>query len=410
LAAVASTFVVVPMAAADTIRANKFGDHPPNGCTSRDCTLREAVIKANQRGGRDTIVLQGGKTYRRSGAGTSEDAARDGDLDITGPLAIRSSGRRRATVDGNRNEQVFTPSAPTSFKRLRIIRGLNDFGPGSGGIDASARISVSNSLIARNTGVNGGGIRSADPVVVRRSKVTANVGLSHGGGLSLQGQSRIVESTIIYNRSNQGGGGLENFGGSLTVRGSTIKGNRTHGGAGGGGIDNVGTLRLTNTTISRNWTTQDGGGVLHQSGEASMNAVTVVRNDAAVDPSAVGGGGGLRIQAGSVTVRNSLIALNDTVATPGPDCFGAFTSAGHNLVGNTSGCLGFGGDGDLTDRVPSEIRVGRMANNGGPTQTAALRRGSAALNGAGSDAPARDQRGKRRRNPDIGAFERTRGD
>ena len=53
-------------------------------------------------------------------------------------------------------------------------------------------------------------------------------------------------------------------------------------------------------------------------------------------------------------------------------------------------------------------KLGQLADNGGPTDTVALKAGSPAIGRANSDnAPNRDQRGiKRDAAPDIGAFER----
>ena len=87
-------------------------------------------------------------------------------------------------------------------------------------------------------------------------------------------------------------------------------------------------------------------------------------------------------------------------------CRGTFTSKGHNLVTVISaGCVGFTGPGDFSVADP---KIGQLANNGGPTKTIALRKGSPAIGKAGkATAEKFDQRGvKRDDHPDIGAFER----
>ena len=58
--------------------------------------------------------------------------------------------------------------------------------------------------------------------------------------------------------------------------------------------------------------------------------------------------------------------------------------------------------------LTSHPRLGPLADNGGPTKTIALQRGSPAISKANKDtAEKRDQRGdKRDAHPDIGAFER----
>ena len=91
----------------------------------------------------------------------------------------------------------------------------------------------------------------------------------------------------------------------------------------------------------------------------------------------------------------------------GPDCFNAsagFDSLGHNLIGDATGCTGFDAPGDL---FGGALKLGKLAGNGGPTKTIALKQGSRAINGADSKAPPKDQRGvKRGKKPDIGAYER----
>ena len=88
------------------------------------------------------------------------------------------------------------------------------------------------------------------------------------------------------------------------------------------------------------------------------------------------------------------------------DCAGegAIDSAGHNLFSNLSLCE-LHGPGDMVRRNP---KLGKLARNGGPTKTVALKKGSPAIGEAKrSTAPGKDQRGRKRdRRPDIGAFER----
>ncbi len=144
-----------------------------------------------------------------------------------------------------------------------------------------------------------------------------------------------------------------------------------------------------------------------------MNAVTVSRNvaDSNSDASGTGGGVYLDSTSGSAAhVGNSLLALNrvNFNLAAGLDCATAgpsFDSLGHNLLtANGGSCPGFSAPGDI---VRAQPRIGKLADNGGPTETVALRRGSPAISHAGASAPGRDQRGhKRDPHPDAGAFER----
>lgn len=77
-------------------------------------------------------------------------------------------------------------------------------------------------------------------------------------------------------------------------------------------------------------------------------------------------------------------------------------------MGSPTSCAGFNRPTDIVGVAP---RIARLRSNGGPTQTIALRKGSAAINKAKrSTAPKKDQGGRMRgRMKDIGAFEHNTG-
>ncbi len=59
----------------------------PGACTANDCSLREAVRRANASAGPDRVVLKA-KTYVLTQPGQDEDEALTGDLDIlAGPAS-----------------------------------------------------------------------------------------------------------------------------------------------------------------------------------------------------------------------------------------------------------------------------------------------------------------------------------
>jgi hypothetical protein len=142
---------------------------------------------------------------------------------------------------------------------------------------------------------------------------------------------------------------------------------------------------------------------------------TVARNHAMKGPAGCGlcapghsVSGGLDPDA-QVTLANSILAGN--TAQAGPNCSGAVSSDGHNLLGSDSLCSGFTGTGDLTKQDPL---LGPLGDNGGPTFTMALGTGSPAIDGGDDvvcEAPpvkGIDQRGIVRpqgTHCDIGAFE-----
>jgi CSLREA domain-containing protein len=82
-----------------TFTVTRTDDNPlPSACDS-DCSLREAVLAVDAGSGGDTIALPAGH-YRLSIAGTGEDAAAKGDLDLTKNVTITGAGARSTTIDG----------------------------------------------------------------------------------------------------------------------------------------------------------------------------------------------------------------------------------------------------------------------------------------------------------------------
>ena len=110
-----------------------------------------------------------------------------------------------------------------------------------------------------------------------------------------------------------------------------------------------------------------------------------------------------------MTLKNSIVANN--TAPTGPDCKNSPTSAGHNLIGDDSGCSFTPAAGDLVGTAASPIdpRLRALEDNGGPTLTHALEFDSPAVNGGDIAAcPATDQRNAPRPAVgacDMGAFE-----
>ena len=439
IAAIASLALAAP-AAAKKFEVTARTDPAPDGCTTQECSLREAVLAANARSGPDRVVLPKRKTYNLSidnSIPPGEDEAAEGDLDITDTLRVTHPGKGRAKVDANGIDRVFElfEGGSTIWKRIVVTGGVappNPASDGGGGIRATdSDVTLRRSSVLRNlTEADfGGGIelvgdaglaarrsaisynRSAEdsgaveagagPISIARSKLVGNVASASGGALYLDTEEpvRIIRSTIADNQAQNGpGGGIDLNNGTLSVQGSTIAGNSTT--SNGGGIVSFGELTVVNSTVAGNRADVNGGGIFSQ-GDASLNAVTTVRNSAGED------GGGLLYAAGGpgFAVANSLVALN-SAGDFGDDCTGEpFYSRGHNLLGTDADCNGFDAEGDFANPNP---KIGQLKNNGGLTQTVKLKKGSPAINNADKQsAPNKDQRGEKRgRKPDIGAYER----
>jgi hypothetical protein len=226
----------------------------------------------------------------------------------------------------------------------------------------------------------------------------------NGGGVTpVDGDARIAISTIAGNETAENGGGFYFVGpGEGSISRSTISGNLASSSGAGVAVSGA-ALRIVNSTVASNRTPSYGGGVYTLGGgSVQLASTTVVRNVADSDLSGPDSGGGIY---GTFSVVNSIVALNLEGTTP-EDCYAsAVSSGGHNVLSTLGGgCTGFDGPGDIVKANP---KLGPLSDNGGPTETVALKKGSAAIGRAAASAPNRDQRGhKRDSQPDSGAYER----
>lgn len=119
------------------------------------------------------------------------------------------------------------------------------------------------------------------------------------GGIYNLGTLTISNSTVSDNSSNVIAGGIYNSG-ILTLNNSTLSGNSST--SGGGGIYNDGTLTLNNTTFSGN-TANDHGGGIYNDGTLTLNNSTLSDNSARFD------GGGI-YNNGTLTLNNTTFSSN----------------------------------------------------------------------------------------------------
>jgi hypothetical protein len=180
-------------------------------------------------------------------------------------------------------------------------------------------------------------------VTITDSTLSNNVGGIDGGAIANSGPLTIINSTLAHNGagadtfgSGGSGGGISNAG-ILTITNSTLAANVASGDFGaGGGISNAGPLTITNSTLTAN-AARSGGGISN-AGALTITNSTLTANVASGDFGAGGGGlssGGL---GSSVTLQNTILALNTSTDRPELDCVGPITSLGNNLIGNSTGC------------------------------------------------------------------------
>jgi hypothetical protein len=251
-------------------------------------------------------------------------------------------------------------------------------GSRGGGISNSGTLTINDSTISNNAGsgyAGGGGIYNEGDFEERGTATLTNTIVSgnasnEGGGISNRGDMTLLDCTVSGNEATYTGAGISN-GGTMTVNGSTISANVGEGppepepepfSASGGGFHNAGTLTLINSTLSGNVVDGSGAAILNtQYATLTITSCTLSGNSSAWDDGIVGG---------TLQVRNTIVdgdcgnvsidSLGGNIESPGDTC-------GFSQVEDQAG-------------VPSiQLKLGALANNGGPTDTHALEPGSVAI-------------------------------
>jgi CSLREA domain-containing protein len=298
-------------ALANTFQVTKVLD-TNNGTCDGGCSLREAIIAANQHPGPDSILVPAG-TYVLMQVGQEENVYA-GDLDIHDDVTIIGAGAESTIIDGNRTDRVFH-------------------------IHGAAVVRMSDLAIQNGVAILNG----------------AHIG--NGGGIYNDSGTLTLENcTLSENSATDGGGGIYNAGGTLTLTSCTLSKNSAIYGGGGGIFNADGTLTLTSCTLSENSASNGGGIYTYYYSTATLTNCTLSGNSA---PS--GNGAGI---SGWATVTNTILANSPR----GRNCMNSVQSMGHNL--DDDGSCGFFNTGDLSIGVTANLAP--LGNYGGPTQTIAL--------------------------------------
>jgi hypothetical protein len=195
------------------------------------------------------------------------------------------------------------------------------------------------------------------------------VALDSVGDLTLQ------ETTVSGGRSSSvNGGGVANYGGTLTLTNSTISGNSARGfsGSDGGGVWNSGTVTMTSSTITGNSIHYSSGGGVWNSGTFTLTNSTISGNYGGGSSGGGNGGGVWNDYGGTLTLTNSTIADNSVGIdgyNGGVSNFGTLTVLNSTIAGNGAHC-GTGGVSNagiftLTNSTISGNSRGGCGNSGG---------------------------------------------
>ena len=188
--------------------------------------------------------------------------------------------------------------------------------------------------------------------------------VANGGSLTINDSSDDASGQITGGWAYQGAGIYVQEGGTLTINGGTITGNRadTKDGAYGygGGVENHGTLTITGGKITGNTAGQFGGGI-HNEGSLTMTGGTITDNTAGTF------GGGLYSNS-TVSISGATLSGNTAQSGGGAICTeGTLTLDGVTITGNSAqngGGIYMFGTGTVQLKGESAI-TGNTAQTGG---------------------------------------------
>jgi predicted outer membrane repeat protein len=143
------------------------------------------------------------------------------------------------------------PSVITLSSTLTINSNLSIQGPGATQLAVSG-----NNVVANVFSINVGVTVNVSGLTIEKGNANA----IRGGGINNLGTLTVTNCTLSDNSATFGGGIENAHGATLIVTNSTFSGNSAINGSGGGRINNLGTLTVTNCTFSDN-SAGFGGGI-----------------------------------------------------------------------------------------------------------------------------------------------------
>ena len=305
-------------------------------------SLRDAITKANQASGADTIVFQSSLT------GTITLATTSGALTISDSLTLTGPGSSRVTIDANQGQAFRLVNANATDKTFaisgfKVINGnagtaSNDSG---GGLfyEASsthADIRLTDLVFENNTSSRKGAAVSVaganmtlNNVVLRSNRVTGQFQPSGGGVYFSRGLLTVANSVFVNNSAEYGGGlSLASPGVKAAITDTVFQENTAQNGGG------IYMITAENFTMARSALIENvaissyGGGIYFSGTTGASSAESVIENTTFSRNEAqhqFATGSALAVWDGFLTVRNSTFADNKTApgVSPGQNAGGA---------------------------------------------------------------------------------------
>ena len=346
-----------------TLTVTKFTDSADGVCDI-DCSLREAVSVANQTPGADTISLAGG-VYQLTIPPELDPYGmpREDENNAIGDLALADD----LTLLGAGAEMTTVASA----MRQRAFKVL-----------ANAKVQFHHFTITGGATENneaGGGLFNAGALTMNHVRVVdiqignSDAASGNGGGIYNIGTLALFDTTIANNHAYDNGGGMVNTG-VLTMTNVQVTDNEAggyDGGGNGGGIYNTGTVAIYRSQIIRNVANPfgaaagTGGGI---SNEGVLNVYDSVLQDNRADGGESQTRGGGVSNNGDALISGSTVAANMAELGGGIAVFGGAVRVVNSSVSGNQGSIGGGlwnsGGADVT-LLNSTISQNIVSGDGG---------------------------------------------
>jgi len=323
-------------------------------------TVRGATLCVNPGGGSCLTTIKAAVAAAMPGDTITVAAATYNEYDIvvTKSLTINGAAANTTILDaGNTTRRGFyiNAGATVTISGMTVQHG-NTVGD-AGGIENLGVLTLSNCAIINNTAaLNGGGIKNmGGTLTVNNSTITGNSGKSGGGIANVGGGATLNNVTVNGNTATphgtfDGGAGLYNVNGTLTITGGTVSSNNgfaiynsnetgtaamtitsgTINSNSGVGIENDESLALINSTISGNTGLVYGGGIDNQ-GDLYVGGSTISNNTVT---GSFGSGGGINDFGHHLTVIDSTITGNRAVNGGGIVTAGLATILRTSIINN----------------------------------------------------------------------------
>jgi hypothetical protein len=355
-------------------------------------SLREALFATNLVAGPDIIDFAPALTA----GGPATILLTQGELAITDNLTIVGPGANHLTIDASGNDptpdqdngdgsRIFNIDDGNNANVLDVsISGLvltgGDVQREGGAVRSFENLSVISSGIKGNfvrSSDGGGGIfEKFGTLSLIGSSITQNTA-SSGGGVHAENAAVVIENSTIAQNSASTGGGIYVENATLSVVDSTI----TQNAMGGGLASSQSQVTISASRISEN-TSQQGGGIRAFGGQLTIVNSSIVRNKMFL-PGGTGAGGGIDLTSVALTLTDSEVSENVFAQGAGIYSIGpgsSVTVLRSNIVGNVqslqlqesrgAGLHVMGGPVSVIDSVISGNQGGAgLGVNGSPAVT-----------------------------------------